>query len=132
MVVGLFLHLAGPAPASSHWVLAVAGPVLAFVGAALVMGSVLHPHNRSTGTSPNGVRRWIFLAAVRVAYFLPIAVFSHAHALTVIALLSAFTPPAFNPSQLAVLYGYRCEVVNAAVRWGWILVPVGIALVALT
>ena len=47
VAVGLLLHLTGPAPAASHWVLVVAGPLLAFVGAALYTGSVLHPHNSS-------------------------------------------------------------------------------------
>jgi hypothetical protein len=33
--------------------------------------------------------------------------------------------------QLAVLYGYRSEIVVAAVRWGWLLAPVGLVAAAL-
>jgi hypothetical protein len=46
----------------------------------------------------------------------------------VVCVLSAFGAPAFNPVQLAVLYGYRSSVVNAAARWGWVLVPLGLAM----
>ena len=52
--LGLALHLTGPAPAASHWVLVVAGPLLAFVGAALYTGSVFHPHNASVTTDGRG------------------------------------------------------------------------------
>jgi hypothetical protein len=44
----------------------------------------------------------------------------------VIAVLSACGPPAFNPPQQAVLYGYRSGVVMVAVRWGWIFLPIGL------
>ncbi len=127
LVVGLFLHLAGPAPGWSHWVLVVSGPLLAFVGAALFTGSVLHPHNVGTGRSAAGVRRWLFLSAIRVAWLLPIAVITRSRAVAVVAVLSALGAPAFNPVQLAVLYRYRTSTVNVAARWGWVLLPVGLA-----
>jgi hypothetical protein len=44
----------------------------------------------------------------------------------VVAVLSALGPPAFNPPQQAVLYGYRSGVVMVAVRWGWLFLPVGL------
>ena len=44
-VVGLLLHLVGPAPSWTADVLILAGPLLAFSGAALFTGSVIHPHN---------------------------------------------------------------------------------------
>ena len=47
------------------------------------------------------------------------------------AVLSALSAPSFQPIQLAVLYGYRSEVVVAAVRWGWLLAPLGLGLAAL-
>jgi hypothetical protein len=52
-------------------------------------------------------------------------------ALAVVAVLSGLSAPSFQPVQLAVLYGYRSEVVVAAVRWGWLLAPFGLALAAL-
>jgi uncharacterized membrane protein len=129
--VGLLLHLAGPAPAASHWILVVAGPVFAFTGAALFTGSVVHPHNASAPRGPADVRRWLLLSAVRVAYLLPIALLAREPALAVVAALSAFGAPAFNPPQLAVLYGYRSGVVNVAARYGWTALPAGVVLAVL-
>jgi hypothetical protein len=127
LVIGLFLHLAGPAPQWSRWVLVVSGPLLAFVGAALFTGSVLHPHNVATGRTAAGLRRWLFLSAVRVVWLLPIALITRSRAVAVVAVLSAFGAPAFNPAQLAVLYRYRTATVNAAARWGWLALPAGLA-----
>ena len=127
VAAGLLLHLAGPAPAASHWVLRVSGPLFAFVGAALFTGSVLHPQNVTTARSAPDLRRWIGLSAARVLWLIPIAVLTGSKAVAVIAVLSAFGAPAFNPVQMAVLYGYRSGVVNIAVRWGWIVLPVGLA-----
>jgi hypothetical protein len=127
LVIGLFLHLAGPAPHWSRWVLVVSGPLLAFVGAALFTGSVLHPHNVDTGRTKSGLRRWLFLSGVRMAWLLPIAVITRSRDVAVVAVLSALGAPAFNPVQLAVLYRYRTATVNAAARWGWLTLPVGLA-----
>jgi hypothetical protein len=126
VAVGLFLHLSGPAPAASHWVLVVAGPVLAFVGAGLYTGSVLHPHNASVDRTTADFGRWLLLTVVRVGYLLAIALITSSSVVAVIAVLSALGPPAFNPPQQAVLYGYRSGVVMVAVRWGWLFVPVGL------
>jgi hypothetical protein len=128
VVVGLLLHLSGPAPAASHWVLVVAGPVMAFVGAALYTGSVLHPHNASVDRTTSDSWRWLALTAVRVGYLVVIAIVTRSTAVAVVAVLSAFGPPAFNPPQQAVLYGYRSGVVMVAARWGWFLLPVGFGL----
>jgi len=129
--VGLLLHLVGPAPAGTHWVLVVAGPLFAFTGAALFTGSVVHPHNTQEPHGRADVRRWLALSLVRAAYLLPIALLTGQPALAVVAALSAFGAPAFNPPQLAVLYGYRSGVVNAAARYGWVVLPVGVALAVL-
>ncbi len=126
-VVGLFLHLAGPAPSSTSAVLTLAGPLLAFSGAALFAGSVAHPHNLSVPRSDHDFRRWMWLTVVRVAYFALIVAFTSSKALAVVAVVSGLSAPAFAPIQQAVLYGYRSGVVNAAVRWGWILAPLGLA-----
>ena len=48
-----------------------------------------------------------------------------------VAVLTALSAPSFQPIQLSVLYGYRSEVVVAAVRWGWILAPLGLGAAAL-
>jgi hypothetical protein len=127
-VVGLLLHVAGQAPSSTKEVLSLAGPLLAFSGAALFAGSVAHPHNLSTPRSSHSVRRWAWLTVVRVGYFLLIAAFTTSTPLAVVAALSALSAPAFAPIQQAVLYGYRSGVVNAAVRWGWVLAPFGLGL----
>jgi hypothetical protein len=126
VAVGLLLHLSGPAPAGSRWVLTVSGPVLAFVGAALYMGSVFHPHNVAVVHSGPDERRWLLLTVVRVAYLVLVAGLVRSPVVAVIAILSAFGPPAFNPPQQAVLYGYRSGVVMVAVRRGWVLAPIGL------
>ncbi len=128
LLIGLLLHVAGPAPAWTKWVLLIGAPLVAFVGAALFTGSVLHPHNVGTGRSAAGLRRWVFLALVRIAYLVPVAVITRSTAVAVVAILSALGAPAFNPVQLAVLYRYRTQTVNAAARWSWVLVPVGLAI----
>jgi hypothetical protein len=129
--LGLALHLAGPAPAASHWVLVVAGPLLAFVGAALYTGSVFHPHNASVTTAAADGWRWLVLTGIRVAYLGTLAIITGSTAVAVIAVLSAFGPPAFNPPQQAVLYGYRSGLVMVAVRWGWVFLPVGLVIALL-
>lgn len=129
--VGLLLHLSGPAPAASHWVLVVAGPLLAFVGAALYTGSVLHPHNSSMERTRDEWRRWLLFTAVRVFLLGTVAVVTDSTAVAVIAVLSALGPPAFNPPQQSVLYGYRSGLVMIAATWGWLFLPVGLALALL-
>ena len=131
---GLVLLAIGPAPAWSSDVLTLAGPLLAFSGAALFMGSVIHPHNVGVGRTQHALRRWTRLTVVRVAYYLvlvAVATLTSSTALAVVAALSGLSAPSFQPVQQAVLYGYRSEVVMAAVRWGWILVPAGLGLAAL-
>jgi hypothetical protein len=112
-------------------VLTLAGPLLAFSGAALFAGSVAHPHNLSTARPSHDVRRLAWLSAVRVVYFLLVATLTASVPLAVVAALSGLSAPSFQPIQLAVLYGYRSGVVNAAVRWGWALAPLGLGLAAL-
>ena len=131
LVIGLLLHFEGPAPASTKEVLTLAGPLLAFSGAALFAGSVVHPHNLSVPTPSRAVRRWAWLAAVRVGYFLLIVLCTSSTPLAIVAALSALSAPSFTPIQQAVLYGFRSGVVNAAVRWGWVMVPFGLGLAAL-
>ena len=128
-LVGLLLHLVGPAPQWTADVLLLAGPLLAFSGAALFMGSVIHPHNLAVPRSEHAVRRWTWLTAVRIAYYAVVALaaaLAGSTPLAVVAVLSGLSAPSFQPVQLAVLYGYRSEVVVQAVRWGWLLAPLGL------
>jgi predicted permease len=132
-LVGLLLHLAGSAPAWTADVLVLAGPLLAFSGAALFAGSVVHPHNLSVPRSEHALRHWGWLTGLRVVYYLGLALaagLAGSNKLAVVAVLSALSAPSFQPVQLAVLYGYRSEVVVAAVRWGWLLAPFGLGLAA--
>jgi len=131
VVVGLILHAAGPAPGGTEWVLKVAGPALAFVGAALYTGSVFHPHNAAVSRTGADYRRWMILTVVRIVYLVVLALITRSTAVAVIAVLSAFGPPAFNPPQQAVLYGYRSGVVMISARWGWVFLPVGLVLAVL-
>lgn len=129
-VVGFLLHLAGHAPNSSKEILTLAGPLLAFSGAALFAGSVAHPHNLAVPRSEHALRRWTWLTVVRVSYFLLIVDLTTSTPLAIVAALTALSAPSFQPIQLAVLYGYRSGVVNTAVRWGWVLAPFGLGLAA--
>jgi hypothetical protein len=129
--IGLLLHLVDQAPASTKEILTLAGPLLAFSGAALFAGSATHPHNLSVERTPHALRRLVWLTVVRVTYFILIVVLTSSTPLAIVAALSALSAPSFNPIQLAVLYGYRSAVTTAAVQWGWILAPFGLGLAAL-
>ena len=132
-LVGLLLHLVGAAPSWTADVLTLAGPLLAFSGAALFIGSVIHPHNLAVPHTAHAVRRWTWLTGVRIAYYALVAFaasLAGSTALVVVAVLTALSAPSFQPVQLSVLYGYRSEVVVAAVRWGWLLAPFGLGLAA--
>ena len=95
-------------------------------GAALFAGSVVHPHNLSIPKSDQALRRWTWLTALRVGYFMVIVVCTSSRALAIVAAVSALSAPSFTPIQQAVLYGYRSGVVNVSVRWGWLLAPLGV------
>jgi predicted permease len=132
-VLGLLLHVVGSAPSWTADVLTLAGPLLAFSGAALFTGSVIHPHNLAVPHTGHALRRCTWLTAVRIAYYLVVAATAallSSTPLVVVAVLSGLSAPSFQPIQLAVLYGYRSEVVVSAVRWGWLLAPLGLGVAA--
>ena len=131
LLIGLLLHVGGRAPSSTKEVLTLAGPLLAFSGAALFAGSVAHPHNLSVPRSDHSLRRFMWLSTVRIGFFLIIAVVTTSTPLAIVAVLSALGAPAFTPIQQAVLYGYRSGVVNAGVRWGWVVAPFGLGIAAI-
>lgn len=129
-IAGFLIHLVAKAPASTASVLTIAGPLLAFSGAALFAGSALHPHNRGEANDARAARRWMWLSAIRVAYYLLVFALASRKDLEIVAVLTGFSAPSFMPVQLSVLYGYRNAVVMCAVRWGWIFVPVGLGIAA--
>ena len=124
LLVGLVLNYFSDAPDWTATALVWTAPVMAMTGAAVFVGSVLHPSQRIAWRP--GVRPWAILVAVRIALFLPLAFLAPGVAIPVGFLLFAFSIPAFFPPQVSILYGYSDPVVAAAVRWGWIFAPVGI------
>ena len=125
--VGLLLHLFGPAPAWTVTMTEIATPVLAASGAAVFVGSVLHPSQRIDARP--GMRRYIGLVILRVLLFLPIAWFAPSMELRVVAVLCALSIPAFIVPQLSALYGYADTVVAAANKLGWIFGAIGLVVV---
>ncbi len=129
-VMGFTLRFVHTAPASTREILHWAGPLLAFSGAAVVAGSLLHPHNVAVRGTRQSLVRWAWLTGLRVAYCLLLLVVASSKSLRVVVVLTALSAPAFNPIQLAVLYGYRSSVVRSAIRWGWVLAPFGLLFAA--
>ena len=126
LVVGLLLRLTGPAP---DWTAAVAmwlTPVIALTGAATFMGSVLHPTQRIDYRP--GVKRWLWLVALRIAIYAVVFVLVPTEGLRVVALLCALSIPTFAPPQWAALYGYSDPVLATSNRFGWFVGGVGVAL----
>jgi energy-converting hydrogenase Eha subunit A len=124
--LGLLLNVLGDAPAWTEWALLWTAPVLALTGAAVFVGSALHPSQRIAWRP--GLRAWASLSLVRIGLFLPIVLIAPDAAIAIVFALCAFTIPTFFPPQLSVLYGYRDSVVAASVRWGWAWAPLGVVL----
>lgn len=124
-VVGLGLNVFVPAP---HWVdgvLRVVGTFLAFVGAAIWVGSVRFLLARLETPTREGWQRYFLLSATRlVVAGAVVAVFWGTPAAP-IAILYALTIPTFLPPSFAVLYGYHSHVTGIASRWTWVLAPFG-------
>ncbi len=82
----------------------------------------------------HAVRRWGWLTVLRIAYYAIVAgaaALAGSTPLVVVAVLTALSALSFHHVQLSVLYGYHSEVVVVAVRWGWILAPLGLGAAAL-
>ena len=122
--VGLVLRLIIPAPDWTAALSLVAAPFMAATGAALFVGSVLHSSQRMSPRS--GLRPWAMLTLLRVALFAPIVWFAPTPAIALVAVLCAFTIPAFGPSQMSLVYGYADPVVAASVRYGWFVGAAGL------
>ncbi len=123
LIVGLALHLVGPAP---DWTAAVSlamAPVLAATGAAVFVGSVLHPTQRIDPRP--GVGRWAAFVAVRIALLAP-AIMLAPDGVRLALILCALSIPAFGPAQFSTVYGYSEPVVAASARYGWWIGGAGI------
>jgi hypothetical protein len=123
LVVGLALHLVGPAP---DWTAAVSlamAPVLAATGAAVFVGSVLHPTQRIPARP--GLARWATFVVLRIALLTPAIVVAPEGARLAL-ILCALSIPAFGPAQFSTVYGYAEPVVAAAARYGWWVGGLGI------
>jgi predicted permease len=132
LAAGLALRPFGAAPAWSSTVLAAAGPVLAASGASLYVSSVRLTRQGAAGRiAGGGVTRWASLIGLRAALVLSVVWLLDDPVATAVGVLGAFSAPAFNPPQLALLYGYDAEAVRAASRYGWLLAPVGLTLALL-
>jgi len=123
--VGLVLNVTTDTPAWTATALEWAAPLLALSGAAVFVGSVLHPSQRIPWRP--GMRIWALLSAVRLALFVPAALLAPTPEIAIAFVLFGFTIPAFFPPQLSILYGYRDAVVAATARWGWVWAAPGVA-----
>lgn len=124
LVVGLLLGVISDAPEWTASVLQWLAPVVAAIGAAVFVGSVLHPSQRIEWRP--GVRVWALLSLARIAMMVPLAFLAPTEPIAVALVLGAFSIPAFFPSSLSVLYGYTDSVVAASVRLGWVFAPIGL------
>lgn len=131
LAIGLLLHLTGPAPEWTATVTLWAAPLLAASGAAIFVGSVLHPTQRIDPRP--GLPRWFALVALRAVLMAPIVVFAPDLELKVVAVLCALSIPAFGAPQVSTMYGYVDPVVAAGSRYGWFVGALGlVAAVSLT
>lgn len=124
LIIGLTLNYFSDAPAWTATALTWLAPVMAATGAAMYVGSVLHPSQRLPWRP--GMRVWALLNAVRIALLIPLAFLAPTAPIAVALILCAFTVPAFFPPQLSILYGYSDSVVAAASRWTWLFAPIGL------
>ncbi len=127
--VGLALHLVGPAPAWTSVVTAIAVPLMAIGGAAIFIGSVLHPTQRIDPRP--GVRRWLTMVAVRIALLIPIIVLAPSTPIRVVAILAALSIPAFIGPQISIVYGYAEAALAASSRYSWYFAAVGLVIAIL-
>lgn len=125
LAIGLMFNYFSDPPDWTATVLEWVAPVMAATGAAIFVGSALHPTQRIPWRP--GMRVWLTLVALRIVILVPIAVIAPTAPIAVTLLLCALSIPAFMPPQLSVLYGYADPVVSAGSRWGWVFAPIGLA-----
>jgi hypothetical protein len=125
LLAGLLLRATGTAPAWTASVTTAVVPLLAASGAALFVGSVLHPTQRMDPRP--GLRAWALLVALRILLFIPISWLAPSPDIAVVALLCGLSIPAFGPAQFSTVYGYREPAVAASSRYGWLVGAAGLA-----
>ena len=126
LLIGLVLNAFTQPPAWTGVALVWSVPLLAAIGAAMFVGSVLHPSQQIPWRP--GIRVWLLLIAMRIGLLVPMALLAPNAPIAAVLVLCAFSIPAFYPPQLSVLYGYADSVVAAASRLGWVFAPVGVLL----
>jgi hypothetical protein len=124
LVLGLALHLVGPAPDWTATVSLAMAPVMAATGAAVFVGSVLHPTQRIPARP--GLGPWLRLVALRVALLAPVVLLAPNDGVRLVAVLCALSIPAFGPAQFSTVYGYAEPVVAASARYGWWIGALGV------
>lgn len=126
--VGLLLAQLLVPPDWTNAVLGFFGTFMAFIGAAMWAGSVRHTLAKLDRPTAEGWRRYLTLVAIRIGVCGLVAALFWGMPAAPIALLAAGTAPTFFPANASVLYGYHCHVTGIASRYGWVLVPAGVAL----
>lgn len=121
--LGLALHLMGPAPEWTSSVSLAMAPVLAATGAAVFVGSVLHPTQRIPARP--GLGRWALFVLLRIVLLVPAIVLAP-DGVRLALILCALSIPAFGPAQFSTVYGYAEPVVAASARYGWWVGAIGI------
>lgn len=124
LVVGLALHLVGPAPAWTGPVSLAMAPVFAMTGSAVFVGSILHP-SQKIDPRP-GVWPWARLILVRTVLLGAIILAAPNDDVRLVAVLGALSIPAFGPSRMSTVYGYREPAVAASIRYAWWLGGLGV------
>jgi predicted permease len=125
LIVGLALHLVGPAPDWTATVSLAMAPVLAATGAAVFVGSALHPTQRIPARP--GLGPWLRLVVLRIALLAPVIVLAPDDGVRLVAVLCALSIPAFGPAQFSTVYGYAEPTVAASARYGWWIGALGVA-----
>lgn len=124
VALGFVLHFSVPAPMWVATITSWAGPIFAATGAAIFVGSALHPSQRISARG--GVKPWLIVICVRAAVIAPLVVFAPSMPLAVVSVLAALSIPPFGPAQASAMYGYQEPYVAASNKFGWFIGAAGL------
>ena len=124
VILGFILHALVPVPNWVSIVTAATGPVFALTGAAIFVGSALHPTQRIS--SRGGVRPWLIVVTARAILLAPLVYFAPSMPLAVVSVLAALSITTFGPAQFSTMYGYAEPYVAAATKYGWLVGAAGL------